>query len=216
VGPYLPDKTATIFISTGELSGEMHGAYLAEAIQQLRREQGQPPAIIEGNGSQRMTEAGVQLLFDVATWGEMGLIANLLKAQFFLRVVSATARFILSNQPDIVVLVDSRFLNISLAKHLRQRGYTGKIVYYVAPVRWQSLYDPAEHERSLRTSASPRFNATAISRFRYIPSASRPTRNWTFLTNTSATRCASTPSRSSVMRNSATWPASITTALSRR
>ncbi|MBN2081049.1 hypothetical protein JW859_02460 [bacterium] len=147
--PYLPEKTATIFISTGELSGEMHGAYLVSAIQQLRQEQGLPPAIIEGNGSQRMSEAGVQLLFDVATWGEMGIIANLLKAQFFLRVVSATARFILSNQPDIVVLVDSRFLNISLAKHLRQRGYTGKIVYYVAPVRWQSLYDPADHERSL-------------------------------------------------------------------
>ena len=127
----------------------MHAAHLARAIQSLREEQGRPPAIIEGNGSQRMNEAGVQLLFDVATWGEMGIFANLLKAQFFLRVVSATARYILSNQPDLVILVDSRFLNLSLAKYLRNRGFTGKIAYYVAPVRWQSLYDPAEHARSV-------------------------------------------------------------------
>jgi len=149
VGRYLPGRTATVFISTGELSGEMHAAHLVRALQQLRSEQGQPPAIIEGNGSKRMRAAGVQLLFDVATWGEMGVLANVLKAQFFLRVVSATARYILSNQPDMVVLVDSRFLNTSLARHLRQRGYGGKIVYYVAPVRWQSLYDPGEQRRSL-------------------------------------------------------------------
>jgi lipid-A-disaccharide synthase len=149
VGRYLPGRTATVFISTGELSGEMHAAHLVRALQELRSEQGLPPAIIEGNGSKRMREAGVQLLFDVATWGEMGVLANVLKAQFLLRVVSATARYILSNQPDMVVMVDSRFLSTSLARYLRQRGYGGKIVYYVAPVRWQSLYDPGEQRRSL-------------------------------------------------------------------
>lgn len=144
-----PAQSLSIFISTGELSGEMHGAHLAAAIQQLRAEQGRAPAFIAGNGSARMAAAGVELLFDVATWGEMGILANLLKAQFFLRAVTTTAKYILANDPELVVLVDSRFMNLSLAKYLRRRGYSGKIAYYVAPVRWQSLYDPNEDKRSL-------------------------------------------------------------------
>jgi lipid-A-disaccharide synthase len=149
VAAHLPGKTATVFVSTGELSGEMHAAHLVQALQELRAKRGLPPAIIEGNGSSRLAQVGAQLLFDVATWGEMGILANLRKARFFHRVVNATARYVLSNQPDMVVLVDSRFMNLSLARLLRQRGYSGKIAYYVAPVRWQSLYDPAEQQRSL-------------------------------------------------------------------
>jgi lipid-A-disaccharide synthase len=144
-----PAQSLSIFISTGELSGEMHGAHLAAAIQRLRIEQGREPAHIAGNGSRRMAEQGIELLYDVATWGEMGIFANLLKAQYFLRAVSTTARYILLNEPELVILVDSRFMNLSLARYLRRRGYAGKIAYYVAPVRWQSLYDPAEDRRSL-------------------------------------------------------------------
>ena len=156
----LPDKTATVFVSTGELSGEMHAAHLVRALKDLRAERGAPPAIIEGNGSQRMHEAGARLLFDVATWSEMGIVHNLLKAQFFHRVLMATARYVLSNHPDMVVLVDNRVFNLNLARLLRMRGYTGRIVYYVAPVRWESLYDPAEFQRSL---TNPRF--TQVKRY---------------------------------------------------
>ena len=58
MGRYLPEKTATIFISTGELSGEMHGANLVEALQRHRQGLGLSAAIVEGNGSRRMEEAG--------------------------------------------------------------------------------------------------------------------------------------------------------------
>jgi len=129
----------------------MHAAHLVRALQAWRAEKGLPEAIVEGNGSLRMQDAGVQLLFDVATWSELGVLHNALKAQFFYRVVNSSVRYILSNQPDMVVLVDNRVLNLSLARMLRERGYTGRIVYYVAPVLWQSLYDPQEHARSLKS-----------------------------------------------------------------
>jgi lipid-A-disaccharide synthase len=128
----------------------MHAAHLTTALQSVRAELDLPPAIFEGNGSTRMQAAGVELLFDVARWSELGIVHNLLKAQFFHRVVTATARYILSNQHDMVILVDNRVLNLSLARMLRARGYAGRIVYYVAPVRWESLYNPAEHARSLK------------------------------------------------------------------
>lgn len=128
----------------------MHAAHLTTALQAVRAELDLPPAIFEGNGSARMLAAGVELLFDVATWSELGIVHNLMKAQFFHRVVTATARYILSNQHDMVILVDNRVLNLSLARMLRARGYAGRIVYYVAPVRWESLYNPAEHAKSLK------------------------------------------------------------------
>lgn len=129
----------------------MHAAHLVTELVRFREANGLPPAIIEGNGSTKMEQAGVQLLFDVRNWGAMGVIANIARARYFIRVIRATAQYIISNQPDMVVLVDSRFLNTNLAKLLRQQGYSGKIVYYIAPVKWQSCYDPSEHSRSLRS-----------------------------------------------------------------
>lgn len=145
----MPDKSATIFISSGELSGEMHGAYLVGAIQELRAEQGKPPAIFEGNGSQRMAAAGVQLLHDVSTWGEMGIVANAAKLQYLHRALKETLAYIISNQPDMVILVDNRVFNLNLARLLKGRSYTGSIVYYVSPVHWQALYDQGALKKSL-------------------------------------------------------------------
>ena len=130
----------------------MHAAHLIEALQALRSELGLPPARVGANGSARLKAAGATLLHDVATWSELGIVHNLLKAQHFHRVITRTARYILKTQPDMVVLVDNRVLNLNLAKMLRLGGYQGKIVYYVAPVRWESLYDPRELERSLKNS----------------------------------------------------------------
>ena len=152
MGRFLPEKAATIFIATGELSGEMHAAQLVRALQRLRAERGLPPAIIEANGSQELAAAGAHLLYDVATWSEMGIIANLPKANFFSKVLRHTVRYVLSNQHDMVILVDNRAFSTMLAKALRSGGYTGRIVFYVAPVRWESCYDPTEQAKSLRNS----------------------------------------------------------------
>lgn len=145
---------ARIFISTGELSGEMHAAHLIRSLQTLRSEQGLLPATCVGNGSAQMEAAGVRIEQDVATWSELGIIRNLFKASFFTQVINRTVRHILAGSYDLVILVDNRFLNLNLAKLLRKRGYFGKIAYYVSPVRWESLYDPAELQRSLK---NPRF-----------------------------------------------------------
>ncbi|MEZ5338253.1 MAG: hypothetical protein R3F46_08285 [bacterium] len=147
-------KAPRIFFSTGELSGEMHAAHLLTRLQELRREAGLAPVQAEANGSAKLAAAGATIINDVATWSELGIIRNLFKASFFSRIVQQTLRHILAGGFEMVVLVDNRFLNLNLAKLLRQRGYQGRIVYYVSPVRWESCYDPAELQRSLR---NPRF-----------------------------------------------------------
>lgn len=143
-----------MFISTGELSGDMHAAKLVTAWQALRQSAGLPPPEFHANGSRALKEAGAQLLHDVADWSEMGIVANLLKAGHFRRVHAATVRRILELAPRMVVLVDNRVFNTALAEALRRRGYSGRIVYYVAPVRWEAAHDPGEQQKSLE---NPRF-----------------------------------------------------------
>jgi lipid-A-disaccharide synthase len=132
----------------------MHAAHAIRALNELRTEQGLAPVRVTANGSARLKAQGAKLLHDVKTWSEIGLVRTFLKAPMFLQALQRTLRFILQTQPQMVMLVDSRVMNLRIAKALRREGYTGRIVYYVAPVRWESLYKPAEHARSLR---NPRF-----------------------------------------------------------
>jgi lipid-A-disaccharide synthase len=145
-------ETARIFVSTGELSGDMHAAHAIAALNTLRAELGLPAVNVVANGSTRLEAQGAGLLHDVSTWGEIGILRNFVKAPMFLGIFQETVRCILADRPDMVLLVDSRGMNLRLAKGLRRAGYSGRIVYYVSPVRWESLYDPAEHQRSLRNS----------------------------------------------------------------
>lgn len=132
----------------------MHAAHAIGALNDLRSERGLGPVSVTANGSSKLQAAGAELLHDVATWSEIGLVRTFLKAPMFLRVLRETLSFILQTQPAMVILVDSRVMNLRVAKALRRAGYSGRIVYYVAPVRWESLYRPEEFARSLR---NPRF-----------------------------------------------------------
>jgi lipid-A-disaccharide synthase len=136
------------------LSGEAHAAHLARALQKLREQRGLPPAVLEGNGSQQMRAAGVRIFRDITHMGALGIVQILLKAPGSAVLLLRTLRYIMRTRPQMVVLVDSRVFHLKLARLLRKRGYRGKIVYFVAPVRWESLYDPAELLRSLD---NPRF-----------------------------------------------------------
>lgn len=150
----MPPAAPTIFISANELSGERHAAHLAAALQELRASRGLPAAELEGNGSQAMRAAGVRILNDVTHMGAIGIVQIIAKTPGSLLLLRRTVRHILRTRPQMVIMVDSRVFHLQLAKLLRRAGYRGRIVYHVAPVRWESLYDPSELVRSLD---NPRF-----------------------------------------------------------
>jgi lipid-A-disaccharide synthase len=146
-----PLDSPRVFVATGELSGDLHAGHAIRALQALRRERGLLEIEVEANGSRHLADAGAILLHDVATWSEIGFVRSFMKAPMFLRAMRRTVDRILERECDMVVLVDSRVMNLRIAKALRTRGYKGRIVYYVAPVRWESTYDPAEHAKSLQS-----------------------------------------------------------------
>ena len=58
-----------IMISVGEASGDLNGAYLANALKKL-----EPEIKLFGMGGQAMRAAGVDIVYDIAELGVMGLI----------------------------------------------------------------------------------------------------------------------------------------------
>ena len=62
----------TLFLSAGEVSGDMHGAHLARALKAMR-----PDVRLIGVGGPHMAAAGVEILADVIAHSAVGLTENL-------------------------------------------------------------------------------------------------------------------------------------------
>ncbi len=135
-------------ISLTDLSGEHHAELLLKSIESKIRQQGEQ-LVTFGLGSMRLHEFGTELFEDIAMFSSIG-IGSGLSSLFRLMckrkttptgILRAFTRYLLNRNPDVVLLVDSRALNVRLASSLRKEGYKGKIVYYIAPVRWESCFD---------------------------------------------------------------------------
>lgn len=137
-----------IGVSCTELSGEHHAALLIDNLGDKLADRGEE-MVVFGLGSSRLKDRGAELYEDIAEWGAMGAVTNLLNIGKMLvtrkktpqALVTDFATFLIERNPDVVILVDSRVVNLSLAKTLREKGYSGKIVYHVAPVKWESSFD---------------------------------------------------------------------------
>ena len=117
-----------ILLISGEASGDIHGAKLALALQELN-----PDVQLIGVGGSRMLAAGVELLPHVDRVDAMGVpgIRQLMKGWRTLRTLS---RYVQRESFDVIILIDSPGLNLRLAKVAAKSSHT--IIYYIAPQVW--------------------------------------------------------------------------------
>ena len=117
-----------ILLVTGETSGDLHGAKLALALQEL-----DPSIKLVGVGGGHMAEAGVRLIPDVARVDAMGVpgIGQLWVGWKTLRQLSTLVRH---TRFDAIVLIDSPGMNLRLAKVAAKASQT--LIYYIAPQVW--------------------------------------------------------------------------------
>lgn len=123
--------TKSLFIFAGEQSGDLHGSHLIKALKAK-----QPDLKIAGVAGPKMRSKEMECILPMEAFEVMG----------FSDVVCALPRLylqfykirdhILSKQPCGVILIDYPGFNLRLAKALRQKGYKGKIIHYVAPTVW--------------------------------------------------------------------------------
>ncbi|HEY3131191.1 MAG TPA: lipid-A-disaccharide synthase [Acidobacteriota bacterium] len=122
-------RPARIFISTGEVSGDIVGASLSAVI--LRH---CGDARIYGFGGQRMAEAGVRIHFLTSHLGVVGLTEPLALIPQFVRAFLSVRRDIVREKPDVAVLVGQDVANILLSRWLRWKKV--RTVCYWPPQVW--------------------------------------------------------------------------------
>ncbi len=124
-----------IFISTGEVSGDLQGSMLVEALYRQAEIQ-QIPLEILALGGERMAAAGAKLLGNTASIGSIGIVEALpfiIPTWLMQRRVQAYLR---DNPPDILILLDYMGPNVSFGKYARKYLPQVPIIYYIAPQSW--------------------------------------------------------------------------------
>ena len=117
-----------IFLVTGEMSGDIHGAHLALALRELN-----PGVELIGVGGNRMLAAGVSLLPQVKRVDAMG-VPGIRQLIYGWKTLRTLVRYLQHERFDVIILIDSPGLNLRLAKAVANRSH--KIIYYIAPQVW--------------------------------------------------------------------------------
>jgi lipid-A-disaccharide synthase len=124
-----------LFISTGEVSGDLQGSLLTTALLAQAQQQGLDLEIL-ALGGDRMATAGAKLLGNTSAVGSIGLLESLPYVLPTLKLQRYTKRYLLKHPPDLVVLIDYMGPNLSIAAYLRRYLPKVPVVYYIAPQEW--------------------------------------------------------------------------------
>ncbi len=124
-----------IFISTGEVSGDLQGSLLVTALQRQGAAAGLEVEIL-ALGGDRMAAAGAKLLGHTSAIGSMGILESLPFVLPTLKVQRIAKDYLKENPPDVVVLIDYMGPNLALCEYLPKHLPQVPIVYYIAPQEW--------------------------------------------------------------------------------
>ncbi len=124
-----------IFISTGEVSGDLHGSLLAKELFEESRKQSIDLEIY-GLGGEKMKRSGVKIIKDttpisaIGIWEAVPLVLPMLKIQkkFF--------KALIEKSPNCLILIDYMGPNISIGRKLKKKKINMPIYYYIAPQEW--------------------------------------------------------------------------------
>jgi lipid-A-disaccharide synthase len=123
-----------IFISTGEVSGDLQGSFLIRTLKATALQRGWS-LTIDAVGGPRMEAAGAQLLANTASLGAIGFFESLPYARRALKIQKQVRRYLQSTPPDLTVLIDYPGVNVPLSRDLKRLN-SGPVIYYIAPQEW--------------------------------------------------------------------------------
>ncbi|MFH1176738.1 MAG: lipid-A-disaccharide synthase [Acidobacteriota bacterium] len=118
-----------VFVSAGEVSGDMAGARLVE---RLRRKA--PDLQLYGVGGWRLARAGVALDFATNHLGTVGVSEAVAILPALRRAFAAIRRRVRQDPPEVAILIANDVFNVLLGRWLRARGIP--TVAYFPPQVW--------------------------------------------------------------------------------
>ncbi|MDJ0616182.1 MAG: lipid-A-disaccharide synthase [Calothrix sp. MO_192.B10] len=126
-----------IFISTGEVSGDLQGSLLVTALKRQAIVSGLDLEII-ALGGDKMAAAGATLLANTTAIGSFGILEALPFVLPTLQVQRQAIAYLQQYPPDVVVLIDYMGPNLGIGNYLRHHLPQVPVVYYIAPQVWVS------------------------------------------------------------------------------
>ena len=116
-------------IVSGEASGDMHGAKLAESLCAHEEH-----IELFGIGGERMRSAGVRIEFDAQRLAVVGITEVFARLPQILRGMRTAKRLIVEKRPDLLILIDFPDFNLHLAAFAKKHAIP--VLYYISPTIW--------------------------------------------------------------------------------
>jgi len=122
-------KSKKILLVAGEVSGDLQGSHLVEAIQSI-----DPEIQFFGVGGEGLKRAGMRLLQDSQSLSVVGITEVFIKLGSILKALRTLKRSLERERPDLVILIDFPDFNLRLARIAHRKGIP--ILYYISPQVW--------------------------------------------------------------------------------
>jgi len=124
-----------IFISTGEVSGDLHGSLLTKALLDEAKKKSIDLEIC-GLGGERMKKEGVKILQDTTSISAIGIWEALPLILPTIRIQKRFYKLLKKYPPDCLILIDYMGPNINIGTKLKRSRNNIPIYYYIAPQEW--------------------------------------------------------------------------------
>ncbi len=124
-----------IFISTGEVSGDLHGGLLSKAL----FEEAKKHSInleIYGLGGDKMKNQGVKIFQDTTSISAIGIWEALPLIIPMMNIQKNFYKSIKKFRPNCLILIDYMGPNIKIGTRLKKSVNNIPIYYYIAPQEW--------------------------------------------------------------------------------
>jgi len=120
-----------IAIIAGETSGDLLGKQIAQELLQS-----QPELALCGVAGPAMRKARVTPWMRTESFQVMGIVDVIKKLPFLTFSIYRLVRTIMRNNPKAVICIDQPSFSLAIAKRLKKKGFSGKIIQVVAPTVW--------------------------------------------------------------------------------
>ncbi len=120
-----------LFVSSGEMSGDLHGASLIEELLKQR-----PCLKIGAVCGPKMRRLPIQSFFKMEDLAVMGFLDVLFALPKIIRQFFAIRNQILALNPKVVLFIDYPGFHLRLAKSLKKKGFKGKLIHFICPSVW--------------------------------------------------------------------------------
>ncbi|AFY55125.1 lipid-A-disaccharide synthase [Rivularia sp. PCC 7116] len=140
-----------IFISTGEVSGDLQGSLLVTALKNQATAIGLELEIV-ALGGDKMAAAGATLIANTTSIGSVGILEAVPFILPTLKIQRKAIAFLEENPPDLVVFIDYMGGNLPMGKYIRRNMPDVPTVYYIAPQVWVTSIGEKDTEQLIKIS----------------------------------------------------------------